>query len=347
MSWFSLSVHGNNAWNTHGSIGRLISGEFIADSVYHHTLRSNSVNLRMRSALTNFFSAWALPKVSPASRIIAQKVVAKTLTPEKLNFLKQRLFEQYSSSSSMDLARFGKNVIKFSFRNVTSRFFCNKSNNETEKINSSSMSEEDKQIYSDKALQYLRKGNFTDAVLVFAELMLLPICEKAVLKTIEGVAKAAAEKSYDLTVKKTCSLVVMPLMYSIFLMAMEAGMNTLNYDYQTSMPDYEKYFPKPVTILSITAMANAIHLGKCIWEESKNHKGTVDFDKEEVKKLAFEKAKTSLAQKLKENEFLTTLEMNHTEENIDNLVKIFVSEMVGFYWKDLHETKVLGLPLVA
>lgn len=345
MSWFSVGMHGKNAWQFHGSMGRIISGEFISDFVYRHAIHHNPINSYVRSVSTNYFRNLALPKVLPASKDIAQRVITRTLTPEKMIFVKQRLLEKYTQSSIKQLALVGKEVAKLGFRNLTSRFFGANLNGGVKKGEDLQLVpfEHDSQAYNAKAIKFLKRGSFSDATLIFAESMLLPVCDQAVQKALAGMTKAAVESAYDLTLKKTCSLVVMPLMYSVFFLAME----TLNTNYEMPIIEHQEYLPTPFTILSLVTAANALHLGKCIWDESKKHQGTVDLDKEEVKKLAFEKARKEMSQKLKENNLLTSLEMNKTQEDVDNLVKVFISELVDFYWKDLHETKVLGLSLVA
>jgi hypothetical protein len=70
-------------------------------------------------------------------------------------------------------------------------------------------------------------------------------------------------------------------------------------------------------------------------------------DKEEVKNLAFKFAKKSMSKKISENKMLSYIGVNKTQEDVDKLVNLLVTETIDFYWNDFHETKILGLPLVS
>lgn len=332
MSWFSLSVQGKGVVDQYSSVTSYFTGNFISNFIYEKAIKNNPLNILVRETAINQLASVAAPQLEPVTKKISNKILKTTFNEEKVLYAFTKLKEKFYASPTA----FFTNTSKFTF--YLSKELAKKMAN---KMVGSPQGQPQGTAQSSLVMpQKLSRQEFLDAFQATIVQSLTPMCEEAVQKALVGATKATGEKVYDFTVKKTCSITVMPMVYGAAYMAFEV----LGNHYQISVLNY---LPKVSTILGSSILCHAAQMASVIWEGVNKPVDKVDLDKKEIKNMALKFAQEKLSQKIGENKMLSSLGMNETAEDIDQLLNLMVTEAVDFYWNDLHETKVFGLPLVS
>jgi hypothetical protein len=334
MSWFGLGIQGKSVVDQYSSITGYFTGNVISNYIYDKLIKDNSLNLFVRQQAVNSLAFVASPQLQPTSKKISKTILENTCTQEKLKYAVKEFKKRFLSAPmeyTSKMTKLAWYVATRSNGTENGQSPVGPANNGTSRL---------ELFWSFR--QQIREGEFSTAVQTAIINSLTPICEEAVQKALVAGTKAAGGKTYDFSVKKACSITVMPLVYTTACMALEA----LGDYYQVPIAGYMNHLPSSSTILKGSILVHAAQMAGTIWQEMSKPVETAHMDKEDVKNMVFDIVKTSMREKIKNNEMLSCMDLNKTEEDIDHLLKSMISEAVNFYWNDLNQTKVLGLPLV-
>ncbi|MBA3817225.1 MAG: hypothetical protein H0X29_12060, partial [Parachlamydiaceae bacterium] len=157
---------------------------------------------------------------------------------------------------------------------------------------------------------------------------------------------------YDFSIKKIFTLVSLPIIYGLVLAGLEKTAQYYSGNpvalHLTYGADLAGDTISPSSLLWLMTASNAVDVGYIFWKTMRpKHSLSNDFDKEEVKNLAFNISKESISKKIQENSFIMWSGTMETPEEIEALTKGLISEAIDFYWNDLTNIKFLGLPLVS
>lgn len=360
MSWFRLSLQGKDCLSLHQQISSICTGSAISTYAFETLLKHNPVNMRIRKAVVEQLSRVIAPQLMPISKEATEKILLISLQKEKLVYLTYKLKDKFMESPRENLMAITKqsaHMLASSARNTVGMIpnpFVKSEKSGSESLLPSSQSKEEAITFyafvrpedAKNIVGLIKQQKFSEAVHQMILSSLRPVCEKAVQQSILSLTKAGSEQAYDYTLKKMLSIVLVPAIYSIGLKAFE---------WAVEESDGTSYFhgldldavPRPSTILAVSAVGNALQMGRAIWKESRKEHDRYDLDKEEVKKLALKHAKKPVLQKLQENKVLLFTGVLQKPENVELIVETLINETIELYWNDLHQTKVLGLPLVS
>lgn len=333
MSWFSLGVNGKEVIDQYASVTGYFTGGFISNYICNNMVKTNALNLLIRETATNQIASIASPRLEMATKEISKKILEATFNEKKLIYITYKLKDQFLSSPKGYMV----NMTKFAL--YLAKELRRKKQNTS---NQTGLNPIDLQL-AVAIFKKTMKGEITEAMQSGVLHSLTPMCEEAVQKALVAATKSASEKVYDFAVRKACSIVVLPFVYGVARTALQA----LGSYYQIEASSVINYLPNTSTILGVSIAGHGIQMARIIWKEINKSSDKEDLDKDEVKKIATQFAKEKMSKKVSENKLLSYLGVNKAQEDIEKLIESMVSEALDFYWRDLHETKVLGLPLVA
>jgi hypothetical protein len=363
MSWYSLSVHGKLRWDSQSYISGIFTGQIIAGIAYHRLVENNCLHKRIRSTVSSCVSSFVAPKLAPTSREITATILEHAMQKQKLKYVASRVFEHMWQFTVKDFFNYSKNGF-CSFAESVRGYWSRTDDAKGEKVKEVAPTEPKagklvkmfgwiKANYKSKEAEIIfnliKGGRFFDAAQAMTIFSLRPVCENAVHASMTALVKTSTDKAYDFAIKKSFSIVAMPLLYFIGIKVLEFGAQVYTGDDNAldSLNASAEYIPSTSTVLTATAAAHALDVASAVWSAIKMPRERKDVDKEEIKILALKLAKEPIARKLKENSMLCFYGIANDSERVDAIVKTLINEIIDFYWEDLHKTKVLGLPLVS
>lgn len=332
MSLFSIGMRGSELVDQHSTLMGICTGSIISKCIFEKAIKPTKLNKILRDSAVSYFSSLTESQWEPAAKKISQKILEVSINDEKLHYVSGKLKDQFLSSPAEHFINLSK-IAAFAAKKMAKKAM--KTNSPSE----NPMDTETRKAVLEKVIC----GKLTEAIQEVVLHSLTPICEKAVEKALIAATKAVAEKTYDFSVNKACSIVILPLIYGVARTTLE----TVGNHFQLPLTACLNYLPNTYTILGVSILSNTAQMVGVLWNEFRKPSDKIDMDKEEVRNLAFKFAKKSMSKGISSNKMLSYIGANKTEEDVDKLVNLLVNETIDFYWKDFHETKILGVPLVS
>jgi hypothetical protein len=342
MSWFNLGIEGKKYFDQHRSFTSIITGNYLSKILYKNFIKDHPLNTQLRDLAREQLSPVVVSQLMPLSTDAADEILKISVKKEKFRYLSSRLKHHFMKDPKRHLlfiVRRSAHFMRFAGGKVVKSI---KNRGDANVISNSGIALVNAPG-NHVVKKHLKKGEISDAVHQVVLERLRPICEEAVQKGINSMADRSVAKAYDFSIKKTLSIVVVPFVYSLALAVSETVCRT------GSLPcaDFSSYLPHPATLLALSAAGNAMQMAGVLWEEITKETDEIDADKEKAKELTIKLTRESVSKKIRENKFLSAIEANTTSEEVEALASLLISEMVDFYWKDLQNKKILGLPLVS
>jgi len=340
----------------------IFTGEIIGSLIFERSVKNNPIHRAIRGAIGDVFSQLLFPKFLPYNRDIATNFLEHSVTKEKLYHLKTRI---KIGLPKLSLASAGKscltatknlsiNYLKHNKMAPFRALLCAREPTKLpERVNDlmnylllNYEQDDAMEIYS-----LVSNGKLSAAAHKVTILSLRPICEKAVAASINSALKTTAGVVYDFSIKKIITLTSLPIIYGLVLAGLEKTAQYYNGNAAALNLAYGAGIAgdtiSPESLLWLMTASNAIDIGYLFLKTLHTKTLNNDLDKEEVKNLAFQISKESIAKKIQENSFIMWAGIIETPEEIEAVTKGLIAETVEFYWNDLSKIKFLGLPLVA
>lgn len=367
MSWFSLGLRGKEALHTHSTVSNFCTGGFASTLVFKKVVQPSSLYGKVREATITRISHLMMPKLEPVSLKVSERLLRLSLTKGKWNHLIGKYKDTFILNPKEHLHFMGK--IGTHFLRKTAKVFVAKITRQTNS-SSPSISQDSSQIkiavmpmkhkiaflpgrYTIEEAKiikdFAKKGHFSEAIHQAAFFSLKPTFDKAIYAAMNAMVKNASGKTCDLAVKKLLNVTIFPIFYTGVLAVIKFAADHWGEETHSQLADIADRAPRPSTILALSAVGNAAQMAHEIWKATKQaaKADQHDCDKEEVQKIVLKLILNSARRKLENNQFLTEIGANSDPQKIDAMIETFVVEAVDLYWNDLHNKKILGLPLVA
>lgn len=341
MSWFNLGIEGKKYFDQHRSFTSIVTGNYVSKVLYKNFIKDCPLNIQLREIAKKQLSPLVVSHFMPSCAETVDGIIKVSVKKEKFHYLSSRLKHHFIRDPKRHLlfiARQSATLIGYAGRKIVKLV----KHQDTANLPNSVVPAIENVRVRKTVKSHLRKGEVSEVVHQMVLKKLRPICQEAVEKTINSMAEKGIAKAYDFSMNKTLSIVVLPFVYSLALAVSGAVCSS-------SLPcaGFNDYLPHPGTLLALSAAGNAMQMGCVLWNKITRESDCIDADKERVKELAIKLTRESVSQKIKENKFLSAIQANNTSEGVDALASLLVSEMVDFYWNDLHEKKIFGVPLVS
>jgi len=358
MSWFSLSVQGKSAWDSHSFVNGLLTGGAAGGFIFKHCIEGSWLHCRMREAAGSAFSAALAPKLILYSPDIAAKILERSIEQEKIYHVAGRLRSHLHKISREDVLAAGKASLN-AIRTATYHYLYreNPSAPQLEPNNAVRQSRIKNFVNhilskypSDEALALLgliKERKFKEFARQATIMNLQPTCEKAVESSIVAVTKNVGSKAYDMATRKVISTALVAATYQLFLTTLGwTAENFLASEQLDGLNSSAAYLPSSSHILWASGVYNLVEMGYALWSAAHAKQENIELDKQQVKEIVLKSVKMPLVKKLQQNSLFKTLGVAENQKNLEAIAENLLCEVVDVYWSDLHKTKFLGLPLV-
>lgn len=371
MSWFSLSMRGGEIANTYSTISGICTGNVAANYLFDKLVKPSSLHTRLRNAASSAVSRCVASRLEPLSVQASDRFLEVSLTRGKWKQLTSKLKESFMQDPKEYLRLAGKIGVHF-FQKAARKCILKK--DEPIQPSCSSPSEPEPSCDSQKdeikvtkqSIRFLpgkytpeqakqikgllKQGSIREAIYQATFFNLKPTCDNTMRKGMNGMVRNLSDNAYDVAVKKILTVTCLPAIYAATFAALQwTAKQCGEEEAYAQLTHAAEMVPSPYTILTLSAIGNTAQMIHAVWQTAKQSSlgDRHDHDKEEVKQTIFNKVRESATRKLMNNQFFSEIGLAKDSHKVEALVESLVSEAVELYWEDLHNKKVLGLPLVA
>jgi len=367
MSWFSLSERGKEVFSTYSTISGLCTGNTVGTYLFNKFVQPSYLQTRLRNATAGVASRLMASKVDQLSVQASDRFLQISLTKGKWKHLRGKLKESFLQDPKEYLLLIGKigthlfkqkvqSYVKKTGRCGTAEPPSSDQQMEEDVVSNTEVSKEKIRFFPgtyapEQAKQIkslIKQGNFKEAIYQAIFSNLKPTCDHAIQKSLNTMVKNAAGGGCDFVVQKGLMVACLPTIYAATLFTLQWAAKQCGDETYTRLTQTVEAIPTPYTMLAISTLANAAEMTHIVWQTVKqaSRGDSYDKDKEDVKQMILKHVKDSASKTLMDNQFLSEIGLTKDPEKAKGLVETLVSETVDLYWDDLHQKKILGLPLV-
>lgn len=346
MSWFNISLHAKQSWDSHCSFKKIITGSLLGHIVVDKGLKKWPTYCKLRDSFALQTADYLTAQAADMNRVVANKLLEKIFHKEQIEKLGALLKNRALQISIKDL----KNISWCGFSATSNLLFSNKippppnENKSSTQITKELITYLYKNFSKQKILELaimLKDRKLTEFAQSILTASLQPVCEKAVQSGLHSLVKTSVSFTTDFSIKLIASIFSQALFYKAMALAIQQAALMLN---NTSiLPAPDAFNINISTLLSISAIFHTSMVALFILRQ-KFYRCSLTSDKEKLQELAIHFTKESIRQKLKSNPLVIYLEID--DNAIDSLTEKILEETVNFTRSALAEKSILGLPLV-